>query len=103
MERCVVGVRRSIDPEPSPGKNTPTVWFLLMARVLSEDSHALLRLPLDRRPKSQGELSETTERQMPNLPHLLLMEKGYGLVQFKRNVRKIEPIAHATNFKILTV
>lgn len=65
MKRCVVGIRRPSDPEPSLGKDTPTVWFpsmATMAAVLSEDNQALLRLIRDQRPKSLTELAELTGR-----------------------------------------
>lgn len=60
MKRCVVGVRRPGGPEPSSGKNTPTVcfpWMATMAAVLSEDNQTLLRLIRDKRPKSLTELA----------------------------------------------
>lgn len=37
----------------------------------------------------------------PNLSRTLRMMEGYGLVELKKNVREIEPIALATSFKIL--
>ena len=86
------------------GKDTPTVWFpsmATMAAVLSEDNQALLRLICDQRPKSLTELAELTGRQVPNLSRTLRMIEGYGLVELKKNVREIEPIALATSFKIL--
>jgi len=42
-----------------------------------------------------------TGRLVPNLSRTLRMMDGYGLVALKKNVREIEPIALATNFKIL--
>ena len=105
MKRCVVGIRR---PGESQGavaqKDVPTVWFpsmATMAAVLSEDNQSLLRLIRDRRPKSLTELAELTGRQVPNLSRTLRMMEGYGLVELKKNVREIEPVALATSFKIL--
>lgn len=104
MKHCVVGILRPGDPEPHPGQGTPTVWFpsmATMAAVLSEDNQYLLRLIRDKRPKSLTELAELTGRQVPNLSRTLRMMEGYGLVELKKNVREIEPIALATSFKIL--
>lgn len=104
MKRCVVGIRRPGDPEPPPGKHTPTVWFpsmATMAAVLSEDNQTLLRLIRNRRPRSLTELAELTGRQVPNLSRSLRMMEGYGLVALKKNVREIQPIALATEFTIV--
>jgi predicted transcriptional regulator len=104
MKLCVVGIRHPSVPESTPGKETPTVWFpsmATMAAVLSEDNKALLRLIRDQRPKSLKELAELTGRQVPNLSRTVRMMKGYGLVELKKNVREIEPIALATRFKIV--
>lgn len=105
MKRCVVGIRRPGESAAfSRGKDVPTVWFssmATMAAVLSEDNQAMLRIICDQRPKSLTELAQLTGRQVPNLSRTLRMMKGYGLVELKKNVREIEPIALATNFKIL--
>ncbi|PXX42962.1 hypothetical protein DFR38_11672 [Aquitalea magnusonii] len=83
MKRCVVGIRRSGESEPPPGKNKLTVWFssmATMAAVLSEDNQSLLRPIRDKRPKSLTELAALTGRQVPNLSRTLRMMEGYGLV-----------------------
>ncbi|RYZ92194.1 MAG: MarR family transcriptional regulator [Proteobacteria bacterium] len=72
-----------------------------MAAVLSEDNQTLLRLIRDKQPKSLTELAKLTGRQVPNLSRTLRMMEGYGLVELKKNVREIEPIALATEFMIL--
>ena len=72
-----------------------------MTAVLSEDNQSLLRLIRDRQPKSLTELAELTGRQVPNLSRTLRMMEGYGLVELKKNVREIEPIALTTSYKIL--
>ena len=104
MKRCVVGIRRRGDPESSPGKDRPTIWFpsmATMAAVLSEDNQALLRLIRDQRPKSLTELAELTGRQVPNLSRSLRMMEGYGLVKLKREGHSVEPMALATEFLIV--
>ena len=72
-----------------------------MAAVLSEDNQALLRVIRDAKPKTLTELAMLSGRQVPNLSRTLRMMVGYGLVELKRNVREVEPIALATSFKIL--
>lgn len=105
MKRCVVGIRHPGDEEvTSGGKDAPTVWFpsmATMAAVLSEDNRALLRIIRDAKPKTLTELAGLSGRQVPNLSRTLRMMAGYGLVDLKRNVREIEPIALATSFTIL--
>lgn len=105
MKRCVVGIRRPGDAvNASSGTDIPTVWFpsmATMAAVLSEDNQALLRVIRDAKPKTLTELATLSGRQVPNLSRTLRMMAGYGLVELKRNVREVEPIALATSFKIL--
>jgi predicted transcriptional regulator len=105
MKRCVVGIRRSGDAvNASSGTDIPTVWFpsmATMAAVLSEDNQALLRVIRDAKPKTLTELATLSGRQVPNLSRTLRIMAGYGLVELKRNVREVEPIALATSFKIL--
>jgi len=103
-QSCDISVCLPIDQESPPGKETPTVWFpsmATMAAVLSEDNQALQRLMCNQRPKYLTELAELTGRQVPNLSRTLRMMEGYGLVELKKNMREIEPIALATSFKIL--
>lgn len=105
MKLCVVGISQPCKPgERVPASEEPTVWFpsmATMAAVLSEGNQSLLRLIRDKRPKSLTELAELTGRQVPNLSRTLRTMECYGLVELKKNVREIEPIALATSFKIL--
>lgn len=82
----------------------PTVRFPSMARwrgLLSEDNRAPLRLIRDKRLKSLTKSAELIGRWTPNLSRPPKMMAGYGLVGLKKNMREIEPIAPATNFKNL--
>ena len=99
MKRCIVGIRRGGDAEVADsGKYAPTVWFPSMAAVLSEDNRALLCVIRDAKPKTLTELAALSGRQVPKLSRTLRMMESYGLVELKRNVREIEPIARATDF-----
>ena len=105
MKRCVVGIRRPGESEvAAKSKDAPTVWFpsmATMAAVLSEDNRALLRIIRDAKPKTLTELAALSGRQVPNLSRTLRMMEGYGLVALKKNVREIEPLALATEFKVM--
>jgi predicted transcriptional regulator len=105
MKRCVVGIRRPGESEViAKGREAPTVWFpsmATMAAVLSEDNRALLRIIRDAKPKTLTELAALSGRQVPNLSRTLRMMEGYGLVTLKKNVREIEPLALATEFKVI--
>ncbi|MQM29585.1 MAG: transcriptional regulator [Candidatus Accumulibacter phosphatis] len=105
MTRCVVGIRRGDDAQvASGGQYAPTIWFpsmATMAAVLSEDNRALLCIIRDKKPKTLTELAVLSGRQVPNLSRTLRMMEGYGLVELKRNVREIEPIARATDFLVV--
>lgn len=105
MKRCVAGIRRGGDAEVAGGgKYAPTVWFpsmATMAAVLSEDNRALLCVIRDAKPKTLTELAALSGRQVPNLSRTLRMMESYGLVELKRNVREIEPIARATDFLVV--
>lgn len=105
MKRCIVGIRRGGDAEVAgSGKYAPSVWFpsmATMAAVLSEDNRALLCVIRDAKPKTLTELAALSGRQVPNLSRTLRMMESYGLVELKRNVREIEPIARATDFLVV--
>lgn len=98
---CQFGESELVREEESEG---PIVWFTSMASlaaVLSDDNRALLRLIDERQPKSLTELAAWTGRKVPNLSRTLRTMAGYGLVELKKNIRGVQPIALATSFKIL--
>ena len=105
MKRCVVGIRRTGEPETAAsGKHTPTVWFpsmATMAAVLSEDNRALLHIICDAKPKTLTELAALSGRQVPNLSRTLQMMEGYGLVSINKGVRETRPTALATEFLVV--
>ena len=104
MKRCVVGIRRTAEPEGGAAKDAPTVWFpsmASMAAVLSEENQALLDLIDRAKPKTLTELAALSGRQVPNLSRTLRTMEGYGLVALKKNVREVEPVALATRFTVL--
>lgn len=52
------------------------------------------------KPKTLTELPRC-RHQVPNFHHSLYVLGVYGLVELKRNVREIEPIARATDFLVV--
>jgi len=70
------------------------------SRVVGRQSGIAMRLR-DAKPKTLTELAALSGRQVPNLSRTLRMMEGYGLIELKRNVREIEPIARATDFLVV--
>ena len=62
---------------------------------------ALLQVIRSPRRKSLTELTEPIGRRVPNLSRTLRMMEGYGLVTLKKNVRESEPVALATECKVM--
>ena len=77
----------------------PRIWFPStesFARVLSAGNRDLLRLIVEKAPRSLEELSELTGRKKPNLSRTLKTMANYGLVRLERGPRgRIAPkVAH---------
>ena len=90
--------------KPKPGE--PKIWFPSMrsvAEVLSDENRALLHVIRQSRPRSLGELSQITGRQVSNLSRTLKTMSNYGLVDLKRSEgsKQLRPVVKAREFKIL--
>jgi predicted transcriptional regulator len=88
--------------QPKPGE--PKVWFTSMkslAEVLSDDNRALLRVIRETKPESISALAEATGREPGNLSRTLKTMANYGLVEMRRERRRVRPIAKATEFRIV--
>jgi predicted transcriptional regulator len=90
--------------KPKPGE--PKIWFPSMrsvAEVLSDENRALLQVIRDSQPRSIGELSQLTGRQVSNLSRTLKTMSNYGLVELKRveDGKQVRPIVRARKFRIL--
>lgn len=86
---------------PAPGE--PKIWFTSMrsmAEVLSDDNRALLRVIREQEPESLTQLAEYTVRAPSNLSRTLKTMERYGLVELRRSVRNVQPIAMASEFVI---
>ncbi|MGB6028685.1 HVO_A0114 family putative DNA-binding protein [Rhodanobacter sp. UC4437_H4] len=89
------------DHRPRPGE--PKVWFTSMrslAEVLSDDNRALLRIIREQKPTSLSQLAELTGRAPSDLSRTLKTMERYGLVEMRRTLRNVQPIATASEFVI---
>lgn len=89
---------------PKPGE--PKIWFPSMrsvAEVLSDENRALLHVIRESQPRSLGELSQLTGRQVSNLSRTLKTMSNYGLVELKRSEggKQLRPVVKAREFRIL--
>ncbi len=88
--------------KPKPGE--PKVWFTSMkslAEVLSDENRALLKVINEKRPDSISALAEVTGRKPGNLSRTLKTMSHYGIVEMRREKRRVRPIANATEFRIV--
>ena len=86
-----------------PRANEPKVWFTSMrslAEVLSDDNRALLRIIREQKPESLTQLAEFTGRAPSNLSRTLKTMERYGLVEMRRDLRTVRPVAKASEFVI---
>ncbi len=89
------------DHQPRP--NEPKIWFTsmrLLAEVLSDDNRALLRVIREQKPASLSQLAEFTGRAPSNLSRTLKTMERYGLVEMRRTLRNVQPVATASEFVI---
>lgn len=88
--------------KPKPGD--PKIWFTSMkslAEVLSDENRALLKVIMETKPESISELAEATGRKPGNLSRTLKTMSNYGIVEMKREKRRVRPVAKATEFRIV--
>ena len=88
----------------TPKKGGPKVFFesvQTMAQVLSSENRELLRIILNRHPKSIKELEAATGRKSSNLSRTLKTMAKYGIVDLvKQQDRTIMPVVKKTNFRV---
>src|ERR1700742_1455027 len=82
----------------TPGRNEPKVWFEslgTLSQVLSDQNRSLLRLILQKRPKSLHELAKVSGRATSNLSRTLRTMERYGLVELEAGPnRQLIPRVH---------
>lgn len=90
--------------EYKPKSREPKIWFTSMkslAKVLSDDNRALLKIIREAQPESITGLAALTGRKPGNLSRTLKTMSGYGLVEMRRENRHVRPVVKATEFQIL--
>jgi predicted transcriptional regulator len=100
--RMLAGVNGETTVKPSD----PRVWVTSMrslAEVLSDENRALLKVISEMLPGSIAELAQSTGRSPGNLSRTLKTMCNYGRVEMQAvAVRRVWPVAKATEFGILT-
>lgn len=89
--------------EIKPGPNDPKIWFPSMkslAEVLSDENRALLRIMQDMQPDSVTVLAHAVHREVSNLSRTLKTLENYGIVELRKEGKKVRPVAKATEFEI---
>lgn len=80
------------------GQDEPNVWFpsvIAMARVLSDENMALLKLIRELHPESMDALAKAAGKHAPNVSRSLHTMAEYGLVKLVKNGRTVTPQATA--------
>lgn len=75
-------------------KDEPTVWFpsmAAMARVLSDENMALLKVIRESHPESMDALAATVGKHAPNVSRSLHTMAQYGLVKLIKQGRTVMP------------
>ena len=78
------------------GDEDPSVWFpsvSAMARVLSDENMAILKVIREQRPPSMDALAKVVGKHTPNVSRSLHMMERYGLVRLIKRGRTVIPEA----------
>lgn len=89
--------------EYKPRKGEPKVWFESLksvSQVLSNDNQRLLKIILDKKPRSLAELEKFSHRKKSNLSRTLKTLEKYGIVELPIKNGRLVPIVKATDFKV---
>lgn len=113
MKKIVIGIASQADirararaiarGEHRPTAGEPKIWFTSMrsmAEVLSDDNRALLRVIREQQPESLSRLANLTGRAPSNLSRTLKTMERYGLVEMRRQNRRVQPVVKANEFVI---
>ena len=71
-----------------------------VAEVLSDSNRAILKVIRETEPQSVAELAKAIGRQRSNLSHTLKTMSRYGLVDLRREKKRLRPIVKASDFQI---
>ena len=76
------------------GAEDPSIWFpsvSAMARVLSDENMAILKIIREQRPLSMDALAKVVGKYTPNVSRSLHMMERYGLVWLVKHGRTVTP------------
>jgi len=77
--------------EYKPQKNEPKIWFnsiKSLAHVLSEENRHLLKIIIEKKPKSVSDLEPLTGRKANNILRTLRTMEHHGLVALNESIEK---------------
>ena len=86
-----------------PREDEPKVWFESigsMSQVLSSQNQELLKIIIQKKPKSLKELEELTGRAKPNLSRTLKTLERYGIVELNKINNALVAKVKATRFNV---
>jgi len=89
--------------EYKPGKNEPKIWFeslRSMSQVLGNENQELLRIIIEKHPRSLAELEQLSGRKKANLSRTLKTLERYGIVDLTQEKNRLVPKVRATDFKV---
>ena len=90
--------------EYKPRRNEPKIWFesiKSMSQILSNENQELLKLIIEKHPKSIQELENISGRKKANLSRTLKTLQRYGIVELTKDKRRIIPEVKATDFQVV--
>lgn len=83
--------------------NEPNVWFpsvAAMARVLSDENMAILKVIREHQPESMDALAKSIGKHAPNVSRSLRIMAEYGLVELVKHGRTVIPRATAQHVSV---
>jgi predicted transcriptional regulator len=89
--------------EYTPNKNEPKIWFeslRSMSQVLGNENQELLRIIIEKHPRSLAELEQLSGRKKANLSRTLKTLERYGIVNLTHEKNRLVPKVQATDFKV---
>jgi len=86
-----------------PRNDEPKIWFeslQSMSQVLGNENQKLLKVILEKKPRSLAELEQLTGRKKANLSRTLKTLERYGVVTLNMDKNRLVPKVRATDFKV---
>lgn len=97
-QKRIIAIARG---EYKPSPDEPKIWFespQTMGQVLSRDNIGLLKIIIEKKPKSLKDLADLSGRAKSNLSRTLKTMSKYGIVSLKKEGGAVVPVVTATDF-----